>query len=561
MVRGASILGLALACCLAALHTESAQRAVTAKAGATAYRVAGVVVDATTGTPVAGAELSISETTLEMEVTADGEGRFVFAGVEPGKHPVYASAPGYVTEAYNEHWGYSTAIAVGNGLDSEHIVFRLHRQAVILGNVTDERGEAVRAAQVMLFREERGGGESAIRMLSQTQTNDLGAYRFAHLLAGKYYLAVTARPWYAQTGLKNQAWIKRADGESFGMEHPWRGPDPKLDVVYPTTFYPGVTDQQSAGELVVSAGDTQEADVRLQAVPAMHVRLTNVLTGQPDGPGVGIGANQKIFDSYSAGLPVVSAQVAPGVYEVAGLPAGDVMLTLNENRNGEWESQMIHANVSEGETLDASGTGATASVTGRVITADGSGTGMQGDVILSGKEQQTVSRKLQKDGTFSFTGVEADTYEVSVNRGVEGEYVERVTATGAKASGQELKIEGASEVQLVVWMGRGLGQISGVVKKEGKQMGGVMVLLVPETGGNPERETRMDQSDSDGTFTLAAIFPGKYVLMAIEDGWDLEWADEGVLKPYREKGEKIQVTAGEMKKVTVEVEKKEEVKK
>jgi hypothetical protein len=52
-----------------------------------------------------------------------------------------------------------------------------------------------------------------------------------------------------------------------------------------------------------------------------------------------------------------------------------------------------------------------------------------------------------------------------------------------------------------------------------------MVLLVP-AAGDIGREARVDQSDSDGTFTLPRTRPGKYVLMAIEDGWDLEWADE-----------------------------------
>ena len=54
--------------------------------------------------------------------------------------------------------------------------------------------------------------------------------------------------------------------------------------------------------------------------------------------------------------------------------------------------------------------------------------------------------------------------------------------------------------------------------------------------GDLEQDSRRDQSDSDGTFTLANILPGKYVLMAIENGWDLEWMNPSVLKPYRERG-------------------------
>ena len=78
-----------------------------------------------------------------------------------------------------------------------------------------------------------------------------------------------------------------------------------------------------------------------------------------------------------------------------------------------------------------------------------------------------------------------------------------------------------------------------------------MVWLVP-AAGDLGREARVDQSDSDGTFTLPRIRPGKYVLMAIDDGWDLEWADEKVLKPYRAKGEVIDVGEVEEKRVVVE---------
>jgi hypothetical protein len=517
------------------------------------YRIAGVVVDAETGAAIAGADLSIEEGSADLAVKADEEGRFVFEGMEPGKYSVAASAPGYVQERYQQHGQYSTAMAVGPGVDSEQIVFRLHRQAVIAGTVTDERGEAVRKAQVMLFAEQRGAGKHVVQMSLQTETDDLGAYRFAHLAAGKYYVAVTARPWYAQTRVADPPAM--AEGVGFAD----RGPAiPQLDVVYPTTFYPGVTDEQSAGELMVSVGETTQADVRLQAVPSMHVRVTNVAPANPEnGESTGIGAIQSLFGSAGAGLPVVMAQIAPGVYEVGGLPPGPVKLTLNENHNGEWENRTIHVNASDGETVDARATGATANVLGRVAPAEGTGGSLRGEVVLSSKDGQTISKNMQKDGSFSIAALEVGTYEVSVNLNGDGaSYVERLAATGAKVSGGELTIEEPGEVRLTVQMGRGFGEVKGVVKAEGKSEAGAMVLLVPASGGNLERDARMDQSDSDGTFTLGRVLPGKYVLVAIEDGWDLDWTDAAVLAPYREKGQTIEIGANEVKHVAVEAEKK-----
>ena len=66
----------------------------------------------------------------------------------------------------------------------------------------------------------------------------------------------------------------------------------------------------------------------------------------------------------------------------------------------------------------------------------------------------------------------------------------------------------------------------------------------------------MDQSDSDGTFSLGGILPGRYSLVAIEDAWGLEWTIGTVLKPYLINGQTLQISATDQKKVTVDVQHK-----
>jgi len=143
-----------------------------------------VVIDAVTGAPVPRAEVSILLDIEETKTTSGDDGRFVFQGVEAGKYPIFATSQGYVREGLNQHGAFLTAIAVGNGLDSEHVIFRLHRQAIITGRVTDEHGEAVRQAQVMLFGTESASGRRARVVQAQMQTDDLGEYRFARLHPG-----------------------------------------------------------------------------------------------------------------------------------------------------------------------------------------------------------------------------------------------------------------------------------------------------------------------------------------------------------------------------------------
>src|SRR5215472_13292419 len=228
------------------------------------YRISGVVVDSVTNVPVARAQVSVSLGNDVSTATAGEDGRFVFVGLQAGKYTLNASAQGYVREAYNQHGAFSIGIAVGDGQDSEHLVFRLHPQAIIYGQVMDDRGEAVRGAQVQLFASDLTRGRRTRFVRSQIQTNDLGEYRFAHLLPGKYDLAVQARPWYAETQLSTQ---KRQDdglGGSRRLSVFVSGADadrdPILDVVYPVTFYPGVTDERSSEELTLDAGEQVQAN-------------------------------------------------------------------------------------------------------------------------------------------------------------------------------------------------------------------------------------------------------------------------------------------------------------
>ena len=67
------------------------------------------------------------------------------------------------------------------------------------------------------------------------------------------------------------------------------------------------------------------------------------------------------------------------------------------------------------------------------------------------------------------------------------------------------------------------------------------MLLVPitlGTSGNTLPVLR-DQSNSDGSFQLTAVTPGKYILLAIDRGWDVPWRDPQSLERYLLKGTAI----------------------
>jgi hypothetical protein len=103
---------------------------------------------------------------------------------------------------------------------------------------------------------------------------------------------------------------------------------------------------------------------------------------------------------------------------------------------------------------------------------------------------------------------------------------------------------GAGEdVKLTVVLSKGTGEVTGVALRDGKPIDGAMVVLVPEIPEHNLVLFRRDQSDSDGSFHLGGIVPGKYTVVAIENGWALEWFTPGVLEKYLPGGEAIQVHA------------------
>ena len=83
--------------------------------------------------------------------------------------------------------------------------------------------------------------------------------------------------------------------------------------------------------------------------------------------------------------------------------------------------------------------------------------------------------------------------------------------------------------------------VEGFVKRKGQAAPGAMVVLVPK---NPEANRqlfRRDQSDLDGSFSLRGVIPGSYTIVAIENGWDLDWSSPGVIAHYCQHGQTVKV--------------------
>jgi hypothetical protein len=114
-------------------------------------------------------------------------------------------------------------------------------------------------------------------------------------------------------------------------------------------------------------------------------------------------------------------------------------------------------------------------------------------------------------------------------------------ASGAEAQGNRITVAG-QPVLLAATLARGATTVTGYARQNNKRTGGVMILLVPR---NPALHDlyRRDQTNTDGSFRLDRVVPGDYTLVAIDDGWTLEWARPEVMAPYLARGVHVRVAS------------------
>jgi 5-hydroxyisourate hydrolase-like protein (transthyretin family) len=542
--------------CLSMLIAFAACAQPPAPAG---FAISGRVVDARSGDPVGKVKVAVSRTvgqreTMEFKTTA-GDGRFHFESLAEGKYTLSAEGGGYPHQLLDEHQGFSTAVAVGPGLASDDIVFPLHPDAAISGRVTDEHGEPVQAAQVWLFRPEVAGFTTTV------QTDDLGKYKFRHQPPGNYVIAVLAQPWYAE----HQS-LRR-----YHSAQPTVAAPSVLDVVFPLTFYGGATSPARAARIALTWGQSVTADVVLNAVPAVRLHVhtptpSTQMDQQTDArASVADGPNRMSFfydgplapavtltrQVFGVEIPLMGYSVdpKPGMAEIGGLPPGTYSMAVTTA--GEKPSTVHKViDTSAGPDVDATGGGrSVVEVTGELELDGGKLPETPGAMVRFNdvETKQWTAAQITEEARFALQ-VPSGKYEIDVTGGPDL-FLQSMRGSGARVTGSTIEV-GAEPVALKLSVAHGLGQVDGVAMREGKPQGGAHVLLVSEN--HSEMRSRRDQSDSDGTFTLASIPPGKYVVVAIKN-WDLDWQDPTVLRPYLAQGVPVQVEAGGKYKVQVDI--------
>jgi protocatechuate 3,4-dioxygenase beta subunit len=516
------------------------------KPAAATYRIAGTVVNAVTGEPVPralAALLSSENRHTVASVACDSDGRFAFEGLPAGKYSLTASRRGYLTAFYNEHEHYSSAIVTGDGQQTEDLALRLKPDASLQVDVTDEAGDPVEKATIHVFFRLHGYGVGErIISIANSITDEDGSRHLYSLPPGDYFVAVTARPWYAMHGPATP--VSAVEG---------RNVNPVLDVAYPVTYFDSVTDEAAATPIVLAAGARERVSITLHPMPALHVYVP-----VPEGHENALPPpklRQPIFGSTFSpedfGVPL---SIEKGMAEFVGVPPGHYELQQGDPPR----IADLNATASQ-QVLSSAGT-PTAAIHVSLRNANGSAPTDKLHLALNWADRAhprpQIITTYEKDEA-SFEAVPPGVYDLSIlsddwnwlypvasiNSNGQTRLKNRITVSdqpltlAVTLSTIDTLIEGFARKARVP---SDRSTISGV--EAGNGLAGVMVVLVPNDPANHLDLFRLDQSDSDGSFALRGVAPGQYTIVAIEDGWGLEWARPEVIGRYLSGGSAVTVT-------------------
>jgi hypothetical protein len=228
------------------------------------------------------------------------------------------------------------------------------------------------------------------------------------------------------------------------------------------------------------------------------------------------------------------------MFEITGIPAGHYNLWL------QGQGTTVRMNgidlSKDGEQIDS----ATAEPAGNLkisVQIPGESSIPKGFSVGLRSKGRSMNgyRMLDAKGEAEIDQVPAGRYDVLVWGARKPYSIARMTAEGADVSGHSVVLGPGASASASLTLVAGSVKVEGVVKKAGQGFAGAMVVLVPKDPENHRDLFRRDQSDLDGTFSLYGVVPGSYYLVAIENGWDLDWSQPTVIAAYAKHGRSIEV--------------------
>jgi Carboxypeptidase regulatory-like domain len=556
------LLGLFIACACLLPAAES-------------FVLGGVIVDSLSHRPLPNARVLLALTSSraeKLEQVTKQDGRFSFTVKQPGKYGLQMTKAGYTAQAYRRSGigGLSSAIVVRNDQDTGHIVFEANRGAAIVGVIKDENSEPAGGAVVSVFQSSVVGGERKIVPRGQTTANAIGEFRMAGFQPGNYYVSASGRPWFSyslaalemmqESMEQNRARFRSAPRNAVPTPQsaiepnddvppeppaPQFSPDPDLrGTAYLTMFYPRAPSIEQASMVRLEAGNETQISITLPLAKTVTVKGSITLSGETGGGRIQL--FQKLSDQY---VLFLEDQVGPdATFQLKNIPSGSYLIVVS-GASGWIVRQDLAIGSSDIElTLRPQALGAFA---GRVLF-EGERPASTTNLSVSLRDEQGHLFRIPVDpeGAFSLSRILPGRYEVAAGS---ADYI----ATHLSGPNGEhlpliLEVTPGESVHNDLALTKAAAAIEGTVEKAGVPSVGAFVLLMPK---NPAQRWayRVDQTDSDGSYSLASIPFGDYYLIALSDGADIVYRDAKVAAKLISAAKPVHIEPGDHLEMKLEI--------
>jgi Carboxypeptidase regulatory-like domain len=501
-----------------------------------ACSVEGSVVRLGTNEPIQRAQVTISSTSQRRNYYSgltDASGRFTVEGLAPDRYKVRVHKVGYLTQDYGEDspGGVGTAVPVCLGESMKNFSFRMVPEGVIFGRITFEDGTPAVGAIVKAFRSEVHRGQRKLFASATAEANDLGEYRLYDLPPRPYYVRAESREQY----------VKEAQG-------------------YAAVFYPGSWDAKGAIAVNVPPGqEVPLSDVTLVPTSAVTIRghVFNAISGKPlNGCCVFLEpGGDVVLDDSGPGRPTDSE----GAFEIENVPSGSFVLRASAFAEGKWHHSMLPIEVQNAnlDNLDLT-IRPEVSIAGRIsvqssdpvrlsmfrVLIEGLGLGYSG----------IQSAEVRANGSFQMLAVPPGRYEVKVEGGPTGAYVESVQLHGEKSPDNTLDLTSGSDQGLLEILLNSAGcQVDGnVTDGGGLSVALATIALIPQGDRRKNYALyKVVKSDSLGRFVINGVPPGEYELFAWKEIEYGRWEDPDFLAPLEH--DSVRVTTEDHEHKSVEL--------
>jgi hypothetical protein len=305
---------------------------------------------------------------------------------------------------------------------------------------------------------------------------------------------------------------------------------------YPTTFYPNTRDSRGSVPLRLQEGQELAADFTLVAAPGG--KLAVVVNG-----GESRSVNVEMIIEGVAGSRCWERveTIRGGRSEFGGIPPGSYKILATTTDSA---AKRMYAERTVVVGADDSRVELTLSelpVVSGTVTLDRELPNPARLVV--GLEEVETTRRYARDvaaeGCFRIEDVVPGSYRLVVSDGRRTIPLHAVTVDGTPAKDRLVEITRTLRLDISATL-RGVA-VSGMVYRRGEPAAGALVELAPKTESSNPYDYRTFETDGDGSFELVNVPPGEYVLFAVEDWAEFEFANPEAVRARLASGRAIRV--------------------